>query len=214
MSKPPPRPSTSDRVLDLACALFNEQGTEHVTTKMIAAAAAINEGNLYYHFRTKAALYEALFTRFEAASLDLFPAQPPASMADYAALLRNWFMLSWSYRFLFRDSLALLVAAPALAPRLRALSARLQAQNSAVLTAMQAQGLLIITPEASERLLANLWIVSSYWMNHLVLHQGVQSITPAHLHWGHEQVRSLYEPYLSPLAREQLAQLPQTAFAP
>ncbi len=57
--------STRDRILDAALDLFNGRGPDRVTTAEIAEAVKINEGNLYYHFRTKELLVLALFARFE-----------------------------------------------------------------------------------------------------------------------------------------------------
>jgi AcrR family transcriptional regulator len=210
MNKPPtPRGRTRERVLDLACALFNERGVEQVTTRLIAETAGINEGNLYYHFRTKEALFLALFARFEAAALALFEPVPGDAATAPVERLRRWFLLCWAYRFLFRDTLALQAAAPALRRRLRRLSLRLQAGSRATVAAMQAQGLLVPLPEeVRERLLANLWIVSASWLSYLVLHLGLRRVTPTHLRWGYEQVRSLYAPYLTEAARAHLATLP------
>lgn len=216
MNKTPsrsPRGGTRERVLDLACALFNDRGVEQVTTRLIAETAGINEGNLYYHFRTKEALYLALFARFEDAALALF-APDAAPGADPAALpverLRRWFLLTWSFRFLFRDAVALSAAAPLLRRRLRRLSRRLQTETRATIAAMEAAGLLALPgEEMREKLLANLWIVSAYWISYLVLHLGLRRVTPAHLRWGYEQVRSLLAPYLTEAAQARIQALPE-----
>lgn len=65
------RSSTRDRILDSALDLFNGRGPDRVTTAEIAEAVKINEGNLYYHFRTKESLVLALFARFEADAVAL-----------------------------------------------------------------------------------------------------------------------------------------------
>jgi AcrR family transcriptional regulator len=59
--------STRDRLIAVSLALFNERGPDRVTTAQIAEAAGVNEGNLYYYFKTKQALILAIFDRFEAA---------------------------------------------------------------------------------------------------------------------------------------------------
>src|SRR5579875_4065387 len=124
--------STRERVLRTALTLLNENGADVVTTRRIADAVGINEGNLYYHFRTKEALFLALFERFEAAASNLLR---PA-ITDYAAALRDWFELTWSYRFLFRDVLAVQVTAPTLRHALRRVSRELIAAMSEILGTM------------------------------------------------------------------------------
>lgn len=205
----PRRSGTKERILDVACELLNERGIEGVTTRLIADAAGINEGNLYYHFRTKEALCLALFTRLEAKALELVAGPPPAgaALAPYALMLREWFLLTWSYRFLFRDMATLGTVAPLLRRRVRTLSARLQHKTQSILQVMRSAGLLIIDDEALERLLANIWIVGGYWMNYLVLQHGLKTIRPEHLAWGLHQLRALYQPYLSAEASQQLAAL-------
>ncbi|MCQ8242263.1 TetR/AcrR family transcriptional regulator [Rhizosaccharibacter radicis] len=197
-----PRTGTRERVLDIACALLNENGSERVTTRSVADAAGINEGNLYYHFRTKEALVLALFERFEGdASALLGGGVPDATDPSlYQNRLRDWFVLTWRYRFLFRDGMILRALAPALAPRLRRLSGRLQDETRLVLAAMQEGGLLRIAPAELDQLLANLWIVSSYWISYLVTLRGVRRISPRHLGWGFAQVQALYRPFLTPVA--------------
>lgn len=204
----PRRSGTRERILDVACELLNERGMERVTTRLIADTSGINEGNLYYYFRTKEALCLALFMRLEAQALQLVAAPPGAgsALAPYAVMLRQWFLLTWSYRFLFRDMAGLGMTAPTLRRHLRRLSARLQRETHSILRGMRSAGLLVIDDRALERLLANLWIVGSYWMNYLVLQHGLRVIRPEHLAWGLQQLRALYEPYLSEAARQQLAE--------
>jgi len=42
---------TADRILETACALFNEEGEHNVSASDIAIALDISPGNLYYHFK-------------------------------------------------------------------------------------------------------------------------------------------------------------------
>jgi hypothetical protein len=51
--------------------------------------------------------------------------------------------------------------------------------------------------EEHERLLANVWIVSSYWMSDLLVRTGEATIRPEHIEWARGQIRSLFAPYLT-----------------
>lgn len=208
-SSSPRRSSTRDRILNMALKLLNARGMERVTTRLIADSTSINEGNLYYYFRTKEALCQALFTRLEAEALALLSTAAPegGSLRPYSDMLRNWLLLSWSYRFLFREIGAFGAGSPVLRSRVRRLSLRLRAEMERILDELRGHGLIDLPLAAQEPLLANLWIVGSYWMSYLVLHQAVRTIRPAHLAWGLAQLRSLYEPYLTAAGRAQLAAL-------
>jgi len=100
-------PSTRERIVDTALALFNRQGYGAVSTAMLAAECGIAEGNLWYHFKTRAALLDAIGERFgEAieARLTLRPGGDPAG--DYAAYLAELMAEFRAFRFLYRDQQA------------------------------------------------------------------------------------------------------------
>ena len=95
---------TRDRIVRTARQLFNEQGYGTVTTAALAAHCGIAEGNLWYHFKTRQALLEAISADFAAAietRLALRPAGNP--IADYVRLLEVMMQEFRSFRFLYRD---------------------------------------------------------------------------------------------------------------
>lgn len=200
---------TRARILDMACSLFNERGFTQVATRAIAEAVGINEGNLYYYFKTKEAIALALFDRVEARATTLFGEETAAyhQVAGYVDLLAQWFAMSWSYRFLFRDIDGLIVAAPALRSPLRQLSIRTHRIMQRRLDALRDGNMLSMSDAQRDHLLTNVWIVGSYWMNYLILHRGVSLIRHQHMAWGLAQIRSLYEPYLTPEAHASVAAL-------
>lgn len=198
---------TRQRILDAALVLFNERGPDHVTTAEIARAVEINEGNLYYHFRTKEALFLALFARFEADALAIvgkIDGADEAAAATYAGFLRLWFSLVWDYRFLFRDLVGLISSAPALVEPVRTISAAMRLAVGDIVARMEKAGLAVIPEEERSAVLTNLWIVSTYWAAYLNLQEGITEFGSQQLDWGLEQVSSLFRPYLSPEAKAEL----------
>ncbi len=198
---------TRQRILDAALVLFNERGPDHVTTAEIARAVEINEGNLYYHFRTKEALFLALFARFEADALAIvgkIDGADEAAAATYAGFLRLWFSLVWDYRFLFRDLVGLISSAPALVEPVRTISAAMRLAVGDIVARMEKAGLAVIPEEERSAVLTNLWIVSTYWTAYLNLQEGITEFGSQQLDWGLEQISSLFRPYLSPEAKAEL----------
>lgn len=202
-----PRGRTRERVLDATTELFNERGPDRVTTAEIARTVGINEGNLYYHFRTKESLVLALFVRFEA-DAEAFAVQAlgdrSSEARSYGDLLSDWFRLVWTYRFLFRDLLALAGSMPALAPPIREMSARMRGVVDALLRRMIGDGIIVVPADDIDPLLANVWIVSTYWAVYLDLQEGIDELDAGHLDWGLKQVSHLFRPYVSPSARDGL----------
>ncbi len=190
------RSSTRDRVLDVCLALFNERGLARVTTAEIAEAAAINEGNLYYYFQKKEHLALALFDKFAAALMEVAaaPLADPSDLASYAAYQRGWFDVMWDFRFFYRDGAALRALAPTLRERLQDITRQGQSAVRRVFGLMRAHALLRATDEEIEGLIANIWIVSTYWMDFRVGSGAV--VTQQDLAWGLGQVEMLYRPYL------------------
>ena len=85
-AKRPGRSLTREKILDVTLGLFNERGPDRVTTAEIAGDVKINEGNLYYHFRTKESLVLALFARFENDALALVATVDGADEAAAAVM--------------------------------------------------------------------------------------------------------------------------------
>ena len=95
---------TRERIVEQALLLFNEQGYGAVTTAALAAHCGMAEGNLWYHFKTKRALLDAIGERYAAgieARLLLVPSGDP--LAAYARLLAGLMTEFRDFRFLYRD---------------------------------------------------------------------------------------------------------------
>jgi TetR/AcrR family acrAB operon transcriptional repressor len=54
---------TRNRILDTAEQLFLERGVSRTSLEMIAAAAGLTRGAIYWHFRNKADLFDAMMAR-------------------------------------------------------------------------------------------------------------------------------------------------------
>ncbi|MBB6487202.1 TetR/AcrR family transcriptional regulator [Rhizobium lusitanum] len=201
------RLGTRERILVSTLSLFNQKGPEAVTTAEIAKAVHINQGNLYYHFRTKESLVLALFSRFEADALALLEEADAIQGADskaYAGFLRKWFSLVWTHRFLFRDIPGLLAIAPGLRAPILMVSGGMRLSVDVIFQRMEHAGLIHVAAEDRKPLLTNMWIVSTYWAVYLGLQEGVRDLLPNHVHWGLSQVSGLLRPYLSDEARADL----------
>ena len=198
---------TRERVIATSIALLNERGPDRVTTAQIAASANINEGNLYYYFKTKRALILCIFDRFEDEVVQFFDKDigEAAAPDTYMGFLREWFDIVWRYRFLHRDLVGLLAMAPDLRRRVRAISTHARAPVVRLIEQMRRARLIDIPERELDALLANAWIIATYWVVYLDVQKGVRVLRKSHMEWGLRQIASLVAPYLSTSARDWLA---------
>jgi AcrR family transcriptional regulator len=191
--------STRDNILDAALELFNEQGTAAVSTNHIAAAINISPGNLYYHFRNKEdiinALFERLFAKWDVA-YQLPPERDP-ELADLEALIAINYQLIWDYRFAYRELAALLRNDPALHARYQEMRRRGYDGFAELIEAFASAGVLIRPKTTQElRLLTELcWIISEQWPVDLEL--SGRAFDAAGIQEGVALMRHIFRPYLA-----------------
>ena len=189
--------TTKDRILDAALALFNERGTDNVTTNHIAEALGMSPGNLYYHYRNKAEIVRALFARIQAEWATNY-AVPPATMPSIPmmeAMLAGNFAIQARYRFFFRDLTVLLNADPELAALYRANREQGLGNTKFLMNLFASVG--VITPMSDEELddLAQLlWLVGDFWL--VFKDTGGAELSQADMDQGVRMFRRILTPHL------------------
>ena len=164
-------PRNRDRILDVALELFNAAGTAPISTNHIAAAAVISPGNLYYHFRNKEqivqAIFEQLFDRYQ--QVFTLPPDRPPTLADLRHLVRANFDVLWEYRFAYRE-LALLLRRDEVL-RQRWLEVRRHGYSGfrELVTAFVSAGVVAAPADAGavDRLADLCWLISEFWLPNL-----------------------------------------------
>ncbi|RFC66019.1 TetR/AcrR family transcriptional regulator [Fulvimarina endophytica] len=201
---PRPRTKTRERILDVCRELFNARGPASVTTAEIARSLGINEGNLYYHFKRKEDVLEALFDRFsdELLRTAVVPQEDQAAVERYRAYLTGWFRIMWEWRFFYRDGAAVFRLAPALRSRLREVSDEGLLLTRKAVVDMERGGLIAIPEERIDRTIVNAWIIATYWIDHLRSRHGIEEPTREQIDEGAAQIMSLFAPYLTEAGRE------------
>jgi AcrR family transcriptional regulator len=189
---------TRDRILATALRLFNESGTAAISTNHIAEAAAISPGNLYYHFRNKEeiirAIFELQFARWD--SLYEFPSDRPLSVDDLLGVLRATFAVSWEYRFVYRELIALLRRDAELHRRWVEVRERGYAGFHELFGHFVAASVLRDPgdPATITRLADLCWLVSEYWLASVEV-SGVE-VDQAQMERGARLVQQVLDPYL------------------
>src|SRR6266852_6073029 len=79
---------TRSRLLDAAERVFHEKGVAHASLEEIAAAAEVTRGAIYWHFKDKAELFDAMMQRV-VLPVDAMLAGADCCGADPLELLRR-----------------------------------------------------------------------------------------------------------------------------
>lgn len=153
---------TKELILDTALKLFNEQGTAAVSTNHIAEAAGISPGNLYYHYGNKEeiirALFERLFNRWDTGG-----EMPPGyklTLNDVQGMVHASFETMWEYRFVYRETLSLLLADKVLHERFVAVRQRGYEGFRELFTMLD----IPVDEDTINRLADLIWLISEYWL--------------------------------------------------
>jgi AcrR family transcriptional regulator len=203
--KPPRR--TRERILELSLRLFNDIGEPNVTTSAIADEMNISPGNLYYHFRNKDDITNAIFEQFERDIDGLLdaPARRRVDFEDAWLFLHLLFELVWKYRFLYRDLNDLLSRNRRLEMHFRSILERKQAAARTLLQALAAAGELRAGSRETDALAVNMTLVATYWLSFEYVRHARRFAEPAYqsaaIARGAYQVLSLVAPHLSDAGR-------------
>jgi AcrR family transcriptional regulator len=182
---------TKQAILDTALELFNHQGTAPISTNHIAQALGISPGNLYYHFRNKEqiiqALFERLFNRWDAAFR--LPENKIPEMEDLLHLLRLNFDILWEYRFAYRELGALLRQDPELQARYLEVRQRgFEGFHELFAFFVQAEVLdASSSPEDVTEMAELCWLISEYWLPNL--EQSGREYGPQEIELGIQLIR-------------------------
>ena len=173
----PAKIKTRDRILNTSLALFNSEGEAQVSTVDIAGVLGISPGNLYYHFKGKEAIIEALFGAFETELRQVLSAsiEKPLSLEDNWIFIYIIFEEINDFRFFYEGMSSILERCPSLRPRLARLLALKKSTTLAILTSLQSQKLLAFQSDEKERLADRIAAHLTYWLQYRAITEKEQT---------------------------------------
>ncbi len=168
---------TRDRILQTSLALFNQEGEAQVSTVDIAAVMGISPGNLYYHFRGKEVIIEALFDDFEEEMRQVLsaPIKRPLDIEDNWIFVYILFEEINDFRFFYYGLASVLERCPNLRPRFARLLKLKQDTVDAILTALEKGGLITFGPGEQDALATRLAAHLTFWLQYRDLTAPAQS---------------------------------------
>ncbi|GJL95111.1 MAG: TetR family transcriptional regulator [Hyphococcus sp.] len=159
---------TRDRILQTALALFNEEGEAQVSTVDIAGVMEISPGNLYYHFRGKEAIIEALFDNFEEEIRQVLsaPIKRPLAIDDNWIFIYIIFEEINDFRFFYYGLASILERCPDLRPRMTRLLKLKQETSNAILRSLEKENFVLFAHGERDALAARLAAHMTFWLQY------------------------------------------------
>jgi len=198
--------NTRSAILDMAVKLFNQHGSQSVSTNRIAAEMGISVGNLYYYFNNKEDVIRALYDRMAAEMNDLWLVVAGFNISRLREMFDRLIQQMWEYRFFQREQLTLMKKDPLLLKKNREVRLRTRGEIEGLIRGL-AEANILRQPQDDETtptLVNAVWIVSENWLAFLEL-EG-KSISQKNVQAGTNLILQIMRPYLSPRAITELSQ--------
>ena len=193
-----PKRRTRERIIELTHRLFNDFGEPNVTTSMIGDEMNISPGNLYYHFRNKDEILNAIFSDFEREMdvLLVLPVKRRISVEDAWLFLHLVFELIWKYRFIYRDLNDLLSRNRIIETHFKRILEDSLKVASTLVNGMRESGELAATDAESLALANTFVLVATYWLSFEYVRNPRKPIDGAAMGRGAYHAMRMVAPYL------------------
>jgi AcrR family transcriptional regulator len=197
--------NTRSAILDMAVGLFNQHGSQSVSTNRIAAEMGISVGNLYYHFNNKEDVIRALYDRMAAEMDDLWSGAVGFNIPRLKEMIDRLIQQMWEYRFFQREQLTLMKKDPLLLKKNQEVRLRKRGEIEGFIRGLAEANILRQTQdeETIPALVNAVWIVSENWLAFLEL-EG-KSVSRKNIQAGTNLILQFMRPYLSPGAITELS---------
>jgi len=188
---------TRDRILDVSLTLFNAEGEAKQTAVDIANALDMSPGNLYYHFKGKEPIIEALFDRFEEEMQIILG----GSHGAVASIEDNWVFIYivleeiYDFRFFYRNVGDMMERYPGLASRFRKILSMKRQAIENVLSQLEKRGLVVIDRRLRAPLIQQMLSTLTFWLSHDLIEAGERD-GPELIHGTVLQFMLLVVPYM------------------
>ena len=189
---------TQQRIVDAAVRLFNEHGTAAVSTNRIAEHCGLSKGNLHYHFRNKREIIQYVYGRIVDEMNADWRTDPQHPTLDHmAAMFARQAVLSYTYRFFYREMHALLRSDPLLMQRHRENWARRVPVLEAFFLALSKAGVLNLCGNRLliRSLVQSTWIIADNWLNSVEFLG--REISADSIMSGYELILDIFRPYFA-----------------
>lgn len=168
------RSKTKKRILRTALDLFNNEGEAQVSAVDIASVMEISPGNLYYHYKGKPEIIDALFDDFEEEIRLILsgPTQEPLNLQDNWVYLYIIFEEIYDFRFFYRNMSEILIRIPSLQNRFSKILALKEQTAFSLISDLETGGYLSFQDGEKGALAGRLAQHFTFWLQYHDLRHG------------------------------------------
>ncbi|MFQ3230783.1 TetR/AcrR family transcriptional regulator [Reinekea sp.] len=191
---------TKDKIIQASLKLFNQQGERVVTTNHIAEHLNISPGLLYYHFKNKESIIQAIFLEYtlhikNAITVPNDTSDPSEFLATYCD---DIFEGIWHYRFLHLSMPTLLIQHNELHNHYLEAHQLLIARASSAVQWLRDFELIEIEENQIATLVDLMRLVTGFWVGFSIANHLGTELTKKQVHAGREHLIALLAPYATP----------------
>ncbi len=159
---------TAELIVEASIKLFNAEGVSGVSLRRIADEIGISHGNLAYHYRNKAEILDAIYTRMQAEMDDAVYPPGDLTLRHYHTLLKRMSEFHEQYRFFYLDMLEITRRYPRVIERYRKTVATRFEQHDLLMADLIGKGLVKAEPEPGfyRAQFRSIWVMSTFWLQH------------------------------------------------
>ena len=162
--------NTKNKILQVALALYNQEGIRSVTTRHIATTMGISAGNLHYHFKHTEDIILALFEQLTVAYdkiVQNLSEHPVLNLAELEAYIDSSFYLIEQYRFIFINFVELGTWIPSIRESYQKLVSKREQEFSRLFTNLVNANVFRsdIAPALLNALVRQLFLISDFWIS-------------------------------------------------
>jgi AcrR family transcriptional regulator len=202
---------TKDKIIFAAIELFNAQGEQNVTTNHIAAHLGMSPGNLYYHFRNKEDIIQAIFELYARELATLFsldtdtPPEHLGSLQTSQLYLERVLYVIWRFRFAYDNLPDILARNEALSTWYRKIQEPVYGLMQRHMEGLRSNGVLCINQEELNNLLHIMKQELIFWVAYQrTLNPGV-AVSKSTVFGVIPKVLFLFRPYIAAEYQNELA---------
>ena len=202
---------TKDKIIFAAIELFNAQGEQNVTTNHIAAHLGMSPGNLYYHFRNKEDIIQAIFELYAQELATLFsldadmPPEHLGSLQTSQLYLERVLYVIWRFRFAYDNLPDILARNEALSTWYRKIQEPVYGLMQRHMEGLRSHGVLMVNDEDLNNMLHLMKQLLIFWVAYQrTLSPGV-AVSKSAVFGVIPKVLFLFRPYVTAEYQAELA---------